>query len=159
MKSWLPCLASMLCVSVAFADSLPAPLPGETGKAVAELIDKQLVVPLSKREGKRSKFSRAALPPLVRRVRVQETLLTDVHGDPFVRFSIDHRYFGSGEEEEWQKDRIVGCVYPNQRKVLVQYDGAHLPARVMLGQDVQAQPDACIPIPLGTEPVAKVARS
>jgi hypothetical protein len=159
MKSWLPFLASMLCVSAAFADSLPAPLPSEAGKAVSELIDKQLVVPLMKREGKRSKFSRAALPPVARRVRVQESLLTDVHGNQFVRFSIDQRYLGSEPAEQWQKDRIVGCVYPEQRKIFVEYDGAYLPARIMLGQDVQAQPDACIPIPLGTAPVAEVARS
>ncbi len=158
MKSWLPFLASMLCVSVALADSLPAPLPDGAGKAVSELIDKQLVAPLAKREGKRSKFSRAAPPPVVRRVRVEETLLADVHGDRFVRFSIDKRYVGA-DEDDWNEDSVVGCVYPDQRKVFIESDGSYLPARVMLGQDVQAQPDVCVPIPLGAEPVAEVARS
>lgn len=157
MKSWFPFLASMLCASVALADPLP-PLSREQRQDVSALIDKQLLAPMAKRASRRSKFSRAAPPPVVRRVRVQEALLTDVHGDQFVRFSIDQRYAGD-EEGDWSKDRHVGCVYPDQRKIFIESEGSYLPARVMLGQAADAQPDVCVPVPLGAAAAAEVARS
>jgi hypothetical protein len=138
MKS-LPFLALMLCASVAFAE----PPATETQTAAAELVDKQLLAPLKKAESRRAKYSRAAPAPVTRRVRVLDSVaLTDAHGRQFVRFAVDERR-GWDDRGTWRSDRMLGCAYPNEREVFVQRDDAYLPARGMLGKDVEERSDVC----------------
>ena len=141
MKS-LPFLVLMLCASVAFAEP-PAPPAPASQSAVAELVDKQLIAPLKKAESRRAKYSRAAPAPVTRRVRVLDSVaLTDAHGRQFVRFAVDERR-GWDERSAWRSDRMLGCAYPNEREVFVQREDVYLPARGMLGKEVEERSDVC----------------
>jgi hypothetical protein len=141
MKRLLPLLASVLCVSVAFAEP-PAASSAHTA-AASELVNAQLLLPLQRAEAKRSRFSRAAPVALERRVRLLDAAaVADVHGKPFVRFAIDERRFGR-EEGAWRKDSVLGCAYPNEREVFVRRGDKYLPARSLLGKDAKERPGAC----------------
>lgn len=155
MKRWLPLLSSMLCVSVALAEP-PAPASA-TQRAVARLVDEQLVMPLKKVEAKRSRFSRAAPVAVQRRVRVLDAVaLTDVRGKAFVRFAIDERRSWN-EQAPWRKDSVVGCAYLGERELFVRRGQAYLPAGSMLGEDGKEQPDACRAATAGTAQIASAA--
>ena len=141
MKS-LPFLALMLCARTAFAEP-PAPPATEGQAAVTELVDKQLLAPLKKAESRRARYSRAAPAPVTRRVRVLDSVaLTDARGRQFVRFAVDERR-GWDERNAWRSDRMLGCAYPNEHEVFVKRDDAFLPARAMLGKDVEERSDVC----------------
>ena len=154
MKSWLPFVVSMLCVSVALAEP-PAPPAKPTDKRVAELVNKELVAPMKKVEGKRKRFSRAAPVPVERRVRVLESEpTTDARGKQFVRFAIDERHSWH-EDGQWTRDRMVGCAYPSEGEVFVQSGETYTPARSMLGKRGEARGDVCQAKAEGTVQVAK----
>lgn len=156
MKSWLPWVLSMLCASVAFAEP-PAPSATPTQSAVTELVDKQLLAPMRKAEGKRKRFSRAAPVPTARRVRVlDDAALTDARGKTFVRFAVDVRY-GFDDEGEWN-ERMQGCAYPSEGEVYVQNGKEHewVAARTMLGKGTARRTDVCTPTTVAS---AQVARS
>jgi len=146
MKNWLPFLALTLCADLAVAEP-PASTATTTQKAASALVEKQLLQPLKKAEARRSRFSRAAPVPVVRRVRVLDTVAqVDAHGKTFVRFAIDVRRRGA-EDGAWSHDEVVGCAYPDDRKVFVQSDDAYHPARSLLGEETEAQPDVCRAVP------------
>jgi hypothetical protein len=142
MKNSLPFLALTLCANLAVAEP-PASTATPTQKAASTLVEKQLLRPLKKAEARRSRFSRAAPVPVVRRVRVLDTVAqADARGKTFVRFAIDVHRRGA-EDGAWSHDAVVGCAYLDERKVFVQSDDAYLPARSLLGEEVTAQPDVC----------------
>ena len=156
MKSWLPFVLSMLCASVAFAEP-PAPPATPTQTAVTEMVDKQLLAPMKKAEGKRKRFSRAAPVPTARRVRVLDNeALTDARGKTFVRFAVDVRY-GFNEKGEWN-EHMQGCAYPSEGEVYVKNgdEREFVPARAMLGKDTKRRTDVCT---ASTVASAEVARS
>ncbi|MFT3926597.1 MAG: hypothetical protein QM778_28895 [Myxococcales bacterium] len=148
MKS-LPCIALILCSSVALAEP--------PSSAVNELVTKQILAPLRKSESSRSLFSRAAPVAVQRRVRVlDEVALTDVRGKQFYRFAVDERR-PFDEPNAWQKDSFTGCAYPAERQVFVQQDEGYFPARSVLGSEVSAHPSACRPAPQAPAQVASNA--
>ena len=160
MKASLPFLASILCTSVALAESppvqvpapnqAPAPAPAEaeahkpadTAKPSADaakaLVEKKVVAPLQKAESRRSKFSRAMPVPVTRRVRVIDTTpQVDARGAEFVRFAVDER------RRDWVADRVQGCVYVKTGKVFVQRGDDFKAPRVLRGKKARAQPVVC----------------
>lgn len=142
MKSWLPFVLSMLCVSVALAEP-SAPPASPTQKAVAELVNKELLAPMKKVESKRKRFSRAMPVPVERRVRVLDTEpSTDARGKEFVRFAVDERHSWH-EEGKWTADRMVGCAYPSEGEVFVRQGETYTPARSMLGKSGGKRSDVC----------------
>jgi hypothetical protein len=140
MKRWSPFVLSMLCVSVALAEPPPA---NQTQKAVADLVNKELLAPMKKIESKRKRFSRAMPVPVERRVRVLDTEpTTDARGKAFVRFAIDERHSWH-EEGKWTADRMLGCAYASEGEVFVQQGEAYTPARSMLGKSGGKRSDVC----------------
>jgi len=121
----------------------PVPTETDSQKAVAELVNKQIVAPLTKSERRRSRFSRAAPVAMQRRVRVLDTTaLTDVQGKAFVRFAIDERR-GRGEQAAWINDAHVGCAYPGERTLFVRDGDRYLSAASLLGAKAEEQPKVC----------------
>lgn len=142
MKTWVPLLSALLYVSVALAEP-PAPSSNPTQEAASALVKKQVLQPLQRAESKRSRFSRAGLPPRARRVRVtDEVAVSDAHGNRFVRFSVDER-LAWDEDGAWNEDAIVGCAYPEEKKVYVKREEAYVPASVLLGRDEKTQSGVC----------------
>ena len=137
MKSWFAFVLSALCASAALAEPPPAQ------QAASALVDKLLVAPLKKAESRRSKFSRERPVAIERRVRVLDSeLLTDVHGKRFVRFAIDVRH-PYDEDRAWEQDAVLGCAYPEDKRVFVRNGDEYHPAASLLGKDVEAEPSAC----------------
>lgn len=156
MEKPLLFLLLTLCASAAFAEP-PAPTPAAASAAEA-LATEQVIKPLSKAQAKRSRFSRAAPVPVERRVRVLDTAAEkDVHGREFLRFAIDVRR-AFDEHDEWQKDSILGCAYPKERKVFVQRGDGYYPAKSVLGASARKAPGACTSAPKSGAELAEVSR-
>lgn len=97
--------------------------------------------PLKVQERKRSRYSRAALPPAERRVRVLEAKLTDKNGRAFTTFAIDKRY-GFAPEEKWSENEWLGCAYLDSKDVFLKRGDEYRPASFLLGKRTEAIPDA-----------------
>jgi len=125
-----------------------AETPADSAQAA---IRNKLLEPLQKKEEKRSRFSRAALPPSARRLRLLNvTSQTDLRGRAFFAFAVDEqRNFAmiadpGQDESQWNNDSIVGCVYPESGEVMVKRGEAYFPASVLLGKTAsQAGGDVC----------------
>jgi hypothetical protein len=117
--------------------------PTAEGQAYA-VIEKQLVKPLSQREGRGSRFSRAYIPPQARRVRVTDHQpSTDGRGAEFVAFAIDERsalimHRGNDDADPWRKDEIVGCVYPARDEVFIKRGDKFFGAGFLIGRRTPA---------------------
>ncbi len=148
MKAWLPPLALTLCASVVLAEPPPAS-KAERTKTDA-LVKQQVVKPLEKAQSKRKAFSRVAPTPVQRRVRVLDTVArVDAAGRRFLRFAVDvHRPWR--EEGAWGEDEIVGCAYPDEKKVFVEYGERYFPAAHVVSGDETAQPGVCRVVPPST---------
>lgn len=145
MKRWLTSLLLMLCASAALAQAQVA-LTSETKKAVTTLVQAQLVKPLQRVQAKRSRFSRVGPVSIERRVRVTEAVAhTDARGKTFVRFAIDTRM---SEDDAWDSDAMLGCAYPNEKKVFVQRGDDFLLPSSVFGGDQHPQVDVCRPAPV-----------
>jgi hypothetical protein len=145
----------MLFANVASADP-PAPAPSKAREATA-LVNKEVVQPLKKSDAKRSKYSRAAPPPKARRVRVTDQVAqVDANGKHFVRFAIDvqHRF---AEEGQWQQDAFLGCVYVEEKQVVLEQGSDYRPASDVLDGDGEPEPDACRAAPEDTAEVASAS--
>jgi hypothetical protein len=154
MTKSLPFLASILCASLALAEP---PTPTQT--AASALVEKKLLEPLQRAEGKRSRFSRSAPVPVARRVRVLDAVAqTDARGKAFVRFAIDVQRRGL-DDVEWHEAAMLGCAYPNEQKVFIQRDDGYVPARGVLGEEVEPKPNVCRAAPADGATVAAAARS
>lgn len=157
MKHWLPFLILTLFANLAAAE--PPTSGADTEKSVKQLVDKKLVKPLKRVESKRSRFSRAAVVPVQRRVRVLDTApKTDKNGKRFVRFAIDERRFRR-KSANWAKGRVVGCAYLEGKDVFVQRGEGFVPARRLLGKKGKAPAGVCQTAPAPTQKPAKLAKS
>lgn len=115
------------------------------------IVEANLITPLEKKEAKRPRFSRAATPPSARRVRILDTTQhTDAKGHAFLSFAVDEtRSFLSHEKREipetaWRQAAIVGCVYPDSKKVIVKLGKTYYPAAVLWGSQAETAPaEAC----------------
>lgn len=112
------------------------------------IIQTKLLEPLQKKEEHRSRFSRAALPPQARRLRIlDDTAATDRTGRSFVAFAVDEsRGFvvkndKDVAEDNWFKDAMTGCVYPETGDVIVKLGEEYYPSSVLLGRSSPKAPD------------------
>ena len=150
MKSWSAFVLSALCASAALAEPPPSPALSAPGqKAASALIEKALVAPLKKAETRRSRFSREGPVAAERRIRVLDAeALTDARGKHFVRFAIDVRR-PYDQDQAWEQDAVIGCAYPEDKRVFVRSGDEYLPASSLLGKDVEPEPSACRVSPVG----------
>lgn len=146
MNPLLMLLALLLVVPALFSNHQPLQAQASTtgaGASPQSIVEANLLDPLQQKELKRPKFSRAAPPPSARRIRIlDEKPRADARGRAFVSFAIDEthsfRSVDSKEiaEDEWHRDRIVGCVYPESGEVIVKMGEANYPASVLWGAAV-----------------------
>lgn len=120
--------------SSASADEAPAAV-------VQRRVEKALLQPLTQKEPHRSRFSRAAMPPGERRVRVTQSAVSiDASGRAYMAFAVDVRYGG-----EWQENDVVGCGYPQTGALFVKRGDSYRPAEILLGKDVPVAANVCTP--------------
>jgi hypothetical protein len=135
MKKLLPSLLLTLCASATLAE------PPATA-AAEQLVLEKIVAPLRKIESKRNRFSRAAPVAIKRRVRVLDGVSRDDRGKEFVRFAIDMQRSRS-DDEPWENDVIIGCVYPHESEVFVRREDAYFPASLVTGREPHERPGVC----------------
>jgi hypothetical protein len=135
-------LISQLLISVTLTASPPSEAPLSPLLARAEaLIQDSLLRPLQVKEAKRSRLSRALLPPLTRRVRMKDSVPhVDAKGDTFVTFSIDEYLGGFDDSSAWRADSVTGCAYPDRGEVFISRRDAFVAASVLLGKRTPAPP-------------------
>jgi hypothetical protein len=106
-------------------------------------VEKVLTEPLAQQEARRSRYSRAAIAPRTRTVRVlDERAHRDLRGAEFFVFSIDER---RGFRAVLHKDAVTGCIYPDSGDVFVARGDAHYPAALLLGKtSKQAEAHVCV---------------
>ena len=115
------------------------------------VIQSNLLEPLQDKEDKRSRFSRAVLPPQVRRIRILDNALhIDAQGQAFVSFAVDEsRDIDANSDQDhadtrWLQAAITGCVYPKTGKILVRRGSVYYSSSILLGQKTSiAPPDVC----------------
>jgi hypothetical protein len=127
--------------------------PAPADAKAAAVVEKQLVKPLADKEAKRSRFSRAYIPPLARRVRVLDgERSTDGRGGEFVAFAVDEHsgrlVARDDDSSHWRKDAIVGCVYPARDEVFIKRGDKFFGAGLLLGQKTSADDVVCRPAPI-----------
>ncbi len=129
--------------------------------SAAAVVEKQLVKPLTEKEARRNRFSRAYIPPQARRVRVQGGhRSTDGRGAEFVAFAVDERSGrfvprAADDTAHWRQDAIVGCVYPARDEVFIKRGDKFFGAGLLLGQKTAAADDTiCHPAPVRIPPGA-----
>jgi hypothetical protein len=115
------------------------------------VVEKKLVKPLSQKEGRGSRFSRAYIPPQARRVRIDHQPVTDGRGSEFVTFAIDQRSallvaHEADDDDLWRKDVIVGCVYPARDEIFIKRGEKFFGAGLLLGQRSPADDTVCRPV-------------
>ncbi|MBL8957549.1 MAG: hypothetical protein JNK82_42640 [Myxococcaceae bacterium] len=132
-----------LVLSCLMLASLASASPSEA--EAKEVIAKQLLAKLTAKEERTSKFSRAYIPPQVRRVRVTDDAVAkvDAKGGEFMTFAVDaHHGFGDDEpkadSKDWRKDAIVGCVYVATGEVYVKRKDAFIPGAQLYGKKAPA---------------------
>jgi len=146
MKKRSVLLACFVVAAQTFLETSPSLWAKATDVAAAkEVVQTKLVDPLQKKEGSRSRFSRAAMPPAARRVRILDnSALTDAKGRTFVPFSIDEsRGFVVNidkPEDNWIKDTITGCVYQDTGDVLVKRGEVYYASSVLWGAQTPVAP-------------------
>jgi hypothetical protein len=116
------------------------------------VVEKDLVKPLSQKEGRGSRFSRAYIPPQARRVRIDHERSTDGRGGEFLAFAIDERsamlvHRAADDSDDWRKDAIVGCVYPAQGEIFIKRGDKFFGASLLLGKRTAADDTVCRPAP------------
>ena len=134
----------------------PTEATPKAGADATAVVDKQLVQPLTLKEAKQDRFSRAYVPPQARRVRIlDDQPSTDGRGAAFVAFAVDARprllARKAADDADWRKDAIVGCVYPTRDEVFIKRGDKFFGAGLLLGRRT-APPDAavCRPAAMGT---------
>jgi hypothetical protein len=106
-------------------------------------VQEALTEPLAHLEARRSRYSRAAIAPRVRTVRLlDERAHRDLRGAEFFAFSVDER---RGFRAVLHKDAVTGCVYPNSGEVFVVRGDSHYPAGLLLGKtSKKAEAHVCV---------------
>ena len=148
----VPLLFALLLPTARRASATP---PDKTAEAQATaVVEKQLVKPLAEKEARRSRFSRAYIPPQARRVRVPDgARSTDGRGAEFLAFAVDERSGAiapraADDAARWRKDAIVGCVYPARGEVFIKRGDKFFGAGLLLGQKTAPADEAvCRPAP------------
>lgn len=136
----LASLFSSLCTS-AFAEPPNAKAETKTDPIVA-LVTKAYVKPIQAREAKRSRYSRVAMPPAERRVKVVDTK-TDATGAAFTTFVVEERY-AIDPESQWSEAQ-TGCAYPSTGAVFVKLGDKLRAAEFFLGKKpADPPPTACV---------------
>jgi hypothetical protein len=126
----------------------PLEIKTTTEAQATAVVEKQLVGPLADKEARRSRFSRAYIPPQARRVRVLDRERSkDGRGAEFVAFAIDERSGllaarATDDSGRWRKDAIVGCVYPARDEVFIKRGDKFFGAGLLLGQKTAPADDA-----------------
>lgn len=111
----------------------------ESDAEVSQLVETALLKPLAQRENERSRFSRVAMPPAARHVRVLEGgPERDPRGRTFVRFAVDEKRFNG-----WARNAMMGCAYPDEGAVFVQRGESVQSAAQYLGQRGPATTTEC----------------
>ena len=122
------------------AVAAPASADTTTAAVAKELIHKKLIVPMSAREERSSRFSRARMPPRDRQTRVLDGKPTeDAHGAAFVAFAVDEKP-GYDPEGPWRTDAIVGCVYLADGAVFVKQGDGYRSGAALAGKKTQPAP-------------------
>jgi hypothetical protein len=154
MNKWSILLARSVVVSLVFLKVIH-PIPAEAADPLVtsaqSVVQAKFLDPLQKMESNRSRFSRAVLPPQARRVRILDnTPQADREGRLFLSFAVDEsRSFGIEKdkgvaEDQWFKNAITGCVYPQTGDVLVKLGEAYYASSVLLGRSTPTSPaDVC----------------
>jgi hypothetical protein len=138
------------CILSASAANAGEPAPMTSGppqkvmtaveKKTIAVVEKSVLAPLKKSEEKRSKFSRARMPPTERRVRVLDAeKQKDASGAVFVTFAVDERY-GRGADASWSQNEIEGCVYDDTDEVFVKVGDTWRPGAHLVGKKVKPAP-------------------
>lgn len=115
------------------------------------IVNKALLRPLRERDGRSTMMSRARVSPMERRARMTDTApRLDDKGDAFFAFAFDERHGRFDDVDavdgRWQKDTIVGCVYPATEKLYIKRGDRYVPASTLLGKKPVKVPDhACVP--------------
>ncbi len=134
-------LALFAVVAQTCADTSHALWASTSNRFVASakaVLQANLLEPLQNKEDKRSRFSRAALPPQARRIRILDnTRRTDAKGQSFISFAIDE---SRGSDSHWLQDAITGCVYPKTGKILVRRGTVYYSSSILLGQKTPISP-------------------
>lgn len=134
MKSLACTCCLILFASAAAAEPPKAAAASKEVAGVQALVKRSLLTPLAKREQERSKYSRVAMPPAERRVRVLGASASrDDKGEEFFSFAIDARY-GLDDDEPWVKGAFVGCAYPKDGAIFIKRGDAYQPASALLGK-------------------------
>jgi hypothetical protein len=112
-----------------------------------ELVQERFVRLLAAEYSARPRFTRARLPPQAMRVRMLDSAArSDAEGGAYIRFAIDECHGanaigkGHGDECDWHRDRLTGCVYMKSGDVFVRRGDEMLPAALVLGVQVSAAP-------------------
>ena len=106
---------------------------------VSRLVETAILKPLAQREGDRSRFSRVAMPPAARHVRVLEGgPEKDPGGKTFLRFAVDEK-----RSTEWARNVIVGCAYLDEGAVFIQRGEKVQSAAQYLGKGGRATTTEC----------------
>jgi hypothetical protein len=149
----LSILAILICSRTTFADPAPASdaAPAATtaeAKTAEALVVRDMVQPLAKHEQRRSRFTRAPLPPEARRVRIlDDQAHKDAAGAGFLRFAIDARHGSVAVKAAWRLATITGCVYPDRNQIFVQRGDEYRPAAFLLGKNLKAVAETtCRPV-------------
>lgn len=107
--------------------------PTAEEKRMVAMVQKQLLTPLRQREEKRSKFSRARLPPAERRIQADAAgVQRDQTGKRFLAFTVEARH-GYLTDSEWLSD-VVGCAYLDSDDVFVKRGETWSPASALAGK-------------------------
>jgi hypothetical protein len=106
---------------------------------VSQLVETALLKPLAEHENHRSRFSRVAMPPAAREVRVLEgEPEKDPQGRTFIRFAVDEKRFNA-----WSRSAMVGCAYPDEGAVFIQRGETVQSAAQYLGEEGPATTTEC----------------
>ena len=113
----------------------------ESDADVSQLVKTALLKPLAQHENERGRFSRVAMPPTARHVRVLEGgPEKDPQGRTFVRFAVDEK-----RGTRWARNAIVGCAYPDEGAVFIERGERVHSAAQYLGQGGPAATTECTP--------------
>jgi len=139
MKKSSLALACCALVAQAFFNLSPswAGSSGNTVDSAQATVQAKLVQPLEAKESTRSRYSRAALPPQSRRIRILDKVAeSDAQGKPFLAFAIDESrgyQVAKADDANWRKDTITGCVYPKSGEVMIKRGDVYYPAAMLWG--------------------------
>jgi len=130
------------------------PAPAAADAEATALVERHLVRPLGEKEDRRSRFSRAYIPPRARRVRILDRVRSvDSRGGEFVAFAVDDRAGGFALEAgdgsgRWRRDAIVGCAYPARDEIFIKRGDEFFAPGLLLGKKTAAADQTvCRPAP------------